>query len=249
MHSEKATTWSLKELIAVAPIVPIVASGFAVTYNVGYLLAFDLSWFSFFSLSDHVVFALRAIPVAIGLSVALLIGFMDPPGGGISYRFAILLIVALGFVTALLGFLSGHIGLFLVYLLVMGRAFIHRNSSIQTSSVNVVYWGVVMMLMSLIIGYFSAKGGRYIWEIDRYHYYFVLASSIGVDVSPGGRAGRTQEQNQKQHYVGQVIFVGSRGVLFQEYGGVAHLFQWTDIQNIYQCPQGIANATDDLCRG
>ena len=68
------------------------------------------------------------------------------------------------------------------------------------------------MMMSLIIGYFSAKGGRYIWEIDRYHYYFVLASSIGVDVFPGGRAGRSQEQNQKQHYVGQVIFVGSRAL-------------------------------------
>lgn len=247
VQSEEIRAWSLKELIAAAPIVPIVASSFAITYNLGYLLAFDLSWFSFFSLTDHVVFALRAIPVAVGLSVAFLIGFIDPPGGGITYRFAVLSIVALGFVTALLGFLSGHIGLFLVYLFVMGRAFIHRNLSHRTSPFNILYWGVVITLMSLIVGYLSAVGGRYISELDRHHDYFVLASSMGIDVSPSKSSLPSQEQKQQLHYVGEVIFVGSRGVLFHPYGKSARFFQWVNIQNIYQCPQVVTDASGNPC--
>jgi hypothetical protein len=43
-----------------------VATGFAFSYVVGYFLAFDISSFSFFSLSEHVVFALWALPIAIG---------------------------------------------------------------------------------------------------------------------------------------------------------------------------------------
>ena len=60
-------------------LVPVVASGFAVAYNVGYFLAYDISWLPFFSLPEHVVFALRALPIAIGASVAFLIGIIDPP--------------------------------------------------------------------------------------------------------------------------------------------------------------------------
>jgi hypothetical protein len=46
-----------------------VASAFAFVYGVGCFSAFDIAWFTFFSLQDHV----SALPVAIGLLVGLLI--------------------------------------------------------------------------------------------------------------------------------------------------------------------------------
>lgn len=59
--------WSWKDLSSLAPFV---ASGFAFAFVVGYFFAFDIAWFSFFGLSEHIAFALRALPVAIGASVA-----------------------------------------------------------------------------------------------------------------------------------------------------------------------------------
>jgi hypothetical protein len=46
-----------------------VAAIFAFAFNVGYFSAIDISLFSLFSVSEHVVFAIRALPVAIGLVV------------------------------------------------------------------------------------------------------------------------------------------------------------------------------------
>ena len=56
---EQQYQFSVSQLIAG---LPLLASGFAFMYVVGYFLAFDLAWFAFFSLSEHVVFALRALP-------------------------------------------------------------------------------------------------------------------------------------------------------------------------------------------
>jgi hypothetical protein len=67
--------WSAQSLAAV---VPILASTFAFAFVVGYFLAFDISWFPFFSLSEHVVFALRALPIAVGASVVFLLAMRYP---------------------------------------------------------------------------------------------------------------------------------------------------------------------------
>ena len=60
-------------------IVPMATTTFAIAFNVGYFSALDISWFTLFSVSDHVVFSVRALPVAVGASVLL----------GIGYKFAI----------------------------------------------------------------------------------------------------------------------------------------------------------------
>src|SRR5215471_5118146 len=64
--------WSWTDLI---PVAPMVAGAFAFAFVVGYFLAFDIAWFAFFTLSEHAVFALRALPIAIGISSAFLIAF------------------------------------------------------------------------------------------------------------------------------------------------------------------------------
>ena len=61
---------SWKDLTVIGPTM---ASVFAFTYVVGYFYAFDIAWFPFFSFTEHLVFALRALPIAIGASAAFLI--------------------------------------------------------------------------------------------------------------------------------------------------------------------------------
>jgi hypothetical protein len=51
--------WPLQELAGLkglTGVIPILMSAFAFAYVVGYFLAFDLAWFPFFSLSEHIVF-------------------------------------------------------------------------------------------------------------------------------------------------------------------------------------------------
>ncbi|MCP3369892.1 hypothetical protein [Bradyrhizobium cajani] len=44
---------------------PLLASSLAVTYDVGFFVGIGLGFFSFFSLSEHLVFALQSLPFAI----------------------------------------------------------------------------------------------------------------------------------------------------------------------------------------
>lgn len=238
-RSPKGSTYNGPKPQELIGLVPIVASGFAVAFNVGYFLAYDISWLPFFSLSEHVVFALRALPIAIGASVAFLIGIIDPPQD-LRFWFEKLWISAL-VVAAVLAFVNAHIGLSLVFLLVTIGAIRHRKTPSQNPSVNILYWGISMMLVSLMVGYLSAMGGKLIWETEKqlgasdYSIvkFFSIAPSMCVDVAraktPGGSA------SESDHYVGHAIFVGSEAVLFHQYGGVAHLFRWGDIQKIYEC--------------
>jgi hypothetical protein len=53
-------------------LLPVLASAMAVTYDVGYFGALDISYFSFFSLSEHIVFAIQALPFAIIAAMAVL---------------------------------------------------------------------------------------------------------------------------------------------------------------------------------
>jgi hypothetical protein len=70
-HSPEATLTAqppeaaLKELTALAPVR---APAFAFSFVIGYFGGIDISWLSFFSISDQVLFALRALPVAITAS-------------------------------------------------------------------------------------------------------------------------------------------------------------------------------------
>jgi hypothetical protein len=59
-----------------AVLIPLLGSGLAVAYDVGYFGGLDIEFFSFFSLSEHIVFALRAFPPAV--VVACLIGAAMP---------------------------------------------------------------------------------------------------------------------------------------------------------------------------
>ena len=52
----------LKDFIT---FVPILATALAVFYDVGYFYGFDINYFSFFTVNEHIVFALQILPYAL----------------------------------------------------------------------------------------------------------------------------------------------------------------------------------------
>jgi hypothetical protein len=52
-------------------VVPVFAGSIAVCYDVGFFAGLDLRFFSFFSLSEHIVFSLQAIPFALPSALTL----------------------------------------------------------------------------------------------------------------------------------------------------------------------------------
>jgi hypothetical protein len=136
--------WSAQSLAAV---VPILASTFAFAFVVGYFLAFDISWFPFFSLSEHVVFALRALPIAVGASVVFLLAMRYPKiknrwpyleGKGHWFALGWVCILA---IAALLALLSAHFALFLSFCLIAAGTYVYyRIPAPHMSFANVLYW-------------------------------------------------------------------------------------------------------------
>lgn len=222
---EQQYQFSVSELIAG---LPLLASGFAFMYVVGYFLAFDLAWFTFFSLSEHVVFALRALPFAIAALAGLLLAINH------SARLKQLMrwwpwIVLLASVMLLL---SGHPGFALGFVVIAIAAFgipgkLTSSESVTASS-TILYLLPQLMVMSLMMGWLSAS----FWKVDAYFWTpnfvrFRLAERpMHIHVILGTRVVPC---------IGHVIFVGTSELLFYEYSvGQANLIKWSAIDHIHE---------------
>jgi hypothetical protein len=62
--------------------VPFVLSAGAVTFDLGYFYGIDIKFFTLFTLSEHLLFALEALPsvFVIALTVTAIV-FLSPPSG------------------------------------------------------------------------------------------------------------------------------------------------------------------------
>jgi hypothetical protein len=61
---------SRKELFV---LLPVVGSAIAITYDVGYFYALDINFFTVFTISEHIAFALEILPVAILATIILIV--------------------------------------------------------------------------------------------------------------------------------------------------------------------------------
>src|SRR5260370_36792114 len=59
---------SRPELLSYVPFVYGLGAILALSFDVGYFSAVNINWFTFFSLSEHLLFALEALPAAFALS-------------------------------------------------------------------------------------------------------------------------------------------------------------------------------------
>ncbi|MCP3408815.1 hypothetical protein [Bradyrhizobium sp. CCGB01] len=68
--ADEPEQWSSKDLVVA---IPLVGTAIAISYDVGYFYGVDIAFFTLFSIAEHIVFALQAAPVALGLAVLLML--------------------------------------------------------------------------------------------------------------------------------------------------------------------------------
>jgi hypothetical protein len=235
---------SLKDL---AVVVPIVGSGFAFAYVVGYFAALNIEWFAFFTLPEHVVFALRAFPIAIGMSVPFLIALRFSElqerwkwlkGTG-RWFFPLLWTIVLT-LAAIPALRNNHIGIVASSLLIAIGGFVYSRMS-SSHIMDFVYWTTTMMVLSLVVGLSSgwwfANSWRYRWvEINLGlppTHLMRIDLEKEIDHDPAGKAGIL-------YVLGKVIFVGSVGVLFwDDDHRHAVMIRSDNIKDIIECPNDI----------
>ena len=226
--------WSFNELTVA---VPIATSGFAFAYVVGYFFAFDIAWFPFFSLSEHVVFALRALPIAIGASVGLVIAlrfskiedrwaWLQDKGDLFLFVWICILVLA-GFIAVV----SIHFGLAFSFILIAVGAFVHHRVPVshKFSPANMLHWTTTLLVLCVMTGFLSGSALKY----DALRRF--LNSIAGYSAAPSMIVGVKPDYGPKLH-TGQVIFVGSSGVLFYDFDQrKVQLYRWGDIIDISEC--------------
>ena len=198
--------WSWKDLTV---IVPVTASSFAFAYVVGYFYAFDISWFAFFSLPEHLIFALRALPIAIGASVGLLIALrfstLERRWKWLQNRLNWLVLGWIGVLAAaaVLAFAGNHPSLSLSFLLIAAGSYIYNDiSGPRSPFASVLFWAITLMVLCLMVGFVSGSS----W---RFHAYFPLDRPMVLAFAKAGSGANSSQ--------GRVIFAGSAWILFYDY--------------------------------
>jgi hypothetical protein len=204
-------------------VIPLLMSGFAFAYGVGYFLAFDLAWFPFFSLSEHIVFAIRALPIALAAVVALFVAAEHPH----FLRRAMPIWIIILILAAAIALVNRYLGLTATFAAIAGATFIHsRKSAINTTSAPLPYLVAHMLIVSLLIGYLSGN----VLKVDRIVDPFLplpLSRAMHVHFNPS-EAGDKAE-------LGHVIFVGDARILLYDYKShQLKLYPWKAIQEVHE---------------
>jgi hypothetical protein len=160
-------------LSQIAVVGPTFVSACAFAYVVGYFYAFDIAWFPFFGLSDHIVFALRALPIAFAALVcfATALSFRLYSRALTLWILVILLFMVVyfgsGFLWSLLR--ANHLGpaasLFLLGAWIVAfpiYEYNHRDDE-NIKYVDISYWAVSLAVACVFAGYISGKS----WECDK----------------------------------------------------------------------------------
>ena len=215
---------------------PIVASLFAFAYNVGYFEAIDIGWFSFFSLSDHVTFAIRALPVAVAASVGLLIALAIPElEQKLTNGYGRKALTSVLFIFAAISLFFLHGGLFFAFLLfgIAAKYYpwvLKRISSVRTRSfASIVYSTVLFFVLSFTAGVISA------W-VAKIPPDFQSRPSVSFSV-------------QNNHHNGRVVFSGTEAALIYERNCGMYLIKRKDIGEIREPDIQSANLWDAASKG
>jgi hypothetical protein len=144
----------------------VVATIFAFAFNVGYFSAVDISLFSLFSVSEHVVFAIRALPVAVGLVIIFGIILSLPSIEEVDIRWTrtlhiwrsiviwcwVLFLLVTGFVMWLW---FKHFGLGFSLIAVSGGALWHHfvGRFKASPAPTMIYWISTAVFVAFFIGY------------------------------------------------------------------------------------------------
>jgi hypothetical protein len=229
-------------------ILPIVATSFAFAFVVGYFSAFDVSWFPFFSLPEHVVFAIRALPVAVSASVVAVIALMRPDIWKRWRKFAIRLWVSLLLLAAIVAIWYAHLALMASFL-VVAVATVVLPPAPRMSATHVVYLAITLMIASLMAGWISASYWTWTWDFDRWIRSSFLCTEYKLFCNAGPlplSASMTIIQTGNDPIKGQIVFVGDKNILFYDYEGKeTRLLQRTDVQEVRESHKQQPSTNDE----
>jgi hypothetical protein len=215
----------------------VVATIFAFAFNVGYFSAIDISLFSLFSVSEHVVFAIRALPVAIGLVVIFGIILSLPSIEDVDGRWTntlhaarlgiiwgwVLFLVAAGLITWLH---FSHFGLGFSFIAVGSGALWHhfidryKSSPIPT----LIYWVSTAVFVAFFIGYGAG------WTITSSDRYSVIKVQGDVFI------------------VGTLLLSSNQHALIYELDGKASKTMTNSCLNISNVKEAIDNQSNNIIR-
>jgi hypothetical protein len=216
--------WPLKELTLLkddTTVIPFLLSGFAFAYVIGYFLAFDLAWLPFFSLSEHIVFALRALPFAVAALVALLFAKEFPHLLGR----VILVWICVLWAAAVIALMTRYFGLFVTFAVVaVATRIYYKQYQNDNNAAAMPYLAAQLMILSLMVGYLSGTILKADGFIDD-HIPHWFSRSMHVHL--------IAEKNDARN--GHVVFVGDQRILFYDYAlHKVLLYQWKDVAEVHE---------------
>ena len=192
---------------------PLFSSIFAFSFVIGYFYSINITWFPFFSLTEHLVFALQGLPVALGGSIILLILVSishNSDNWGISperkrmwlRRIGLTWMTALFFAIVWFSYHKSVAGPFCFFALIAGVycfTFIH---SPEDNFVHVMYWGINVATLCLLVGFVTGE----------FHKHDPILLTLSMKNESGGRD--KTNINRSLFHTGQVLFYGNAGILF-----------------------------------
>jgi hypothetical protein len=217
------------------------ASLFAFAYVIGYFYAYDITWFPFFTLTEHLVFALRAIPFAIVASVIFMVVVnYSVKCDESSYKRVqlfkqcfrwlrwvwICFLVVAGACLVAENCFALDLSLGVV---ACGVCYFSLNTEPRRRPIHFVYWGTNGFVICLMLGFATGS----VW-----HFYHLTWWSDYL--SPLARVqhvtlASTANVNSRTP-VGHVVFSGSNGVLLYDVClRRTRLLQLKDIEEIWEC--------------
>jgi hypothetical protein len=220
--------WPLNQLTLLkedTTVIPFLLSGFAFAYVIGYFLAFDLAWLPFFSLSEHIVFALRALPFAVAVLVALLFAKEFPQFLGR----AILAWICILWLAAVIALMTRYFGLFVTFVIIaVATKSYYKQYQLDAVAIAMPYLVAQLMILSLIVGYLSGTVLKLDGFVDD-HVPHWFSRSMHVHLAAEKDSVEAQPHN------GHIVFVGGQRILFYDYAlSKVQLYQWKDVSEVHE---------------
>jgi hypothetical protein len=242
IDSGHATSLNLKEF---AWLIPIFGTAIAVAYDVGFFWGLDINYFTLFSVSEHIVFALEAMPIALGISFAIIFFFVAWRASDAKEE-------------AMIEKAKSSLGQPELVEWAKAQIAKRRKQAILSIAFSVVYvilqmifkYGWHSVWYAVIIGTaYSILGLRVSEIVHRRNFaicYFSIAAlivsfAVGDDVQReyvrGGKASHAVSFDGTE-LMGRVVRAGDRGILFfNPSTNEISLLRWDTIKRIRTLPQ------------
>jgi hypothetical protein len=214
-------SWDFKKEFLI--LVPVLGSALAILYDVGYFTAIGLNWFSVFSITEHITFALQILPFALTFAAGGIFGMLLGLQQGSKYP-------GTNNLEKITRLLQMQITTVLLFVVMAGLSWFYKMASFATMAGG--------FLVALLLIWFLRRDDRRYQLMFGFGLLFLcaFAFALGYDVARGYQnqieypytvATAGGDQNAK------VVRSGDRGLLFYE-SGTAQLvlLPWSEVKKV-----------------